>query len=53
VFYNIPPPDAEQLKKIVERRLTLNKDFVPFVDRLISHFEEIRQLATLGCFVPR
>jgi MoxR-like ATPase len=45
VFYNIPAPDHAQLMEIVRRRLHLDDSFIPFVDPLITHFEEIRTLA--------
>jgi len=45
IFYNIPPPDHVQLLEIVKRRLKLSADFLPFVDPLVKHFEEIRELA--------
>lgn len=45
VFYHIQPPTHSQLVKIVEKRLTLSDQFALKVDPLISHFEEIRQLA--------
>ncbi len=45
VFYNIPAPDRAQLMRIVKNRLKLSEEFSPFVDRLIEHFEDIRNLA--------
>ena len=35
----------EQLLEIVKNRLKLSEQFVPFVDPLIKHFEDIRNLA--------
>jgi hypothetical protein len=34
-----------QLLEIVKNRLKLSEQFVPFVDPLVKHFEEIRNLA--------
>ncbi len=45
VFYNIPAPSHAQLLEIVKNRLKLSDQFVPFVDPLVKHFEEIRSLA--------
>jgi len=45
VFFYIPPPNHNQLVEIVRRRLALNEDFIPLLDPLIKHFEEIRELA--------
>ena len=45
VFYHIPPPSHEQLLEIVKNRLKLSEQFVPFVDPLVKHFEDIRNLA--------
>jgi MoxR-like ATPase len=45
VFYHIPPPTHADLLKIVKSRLKLSDQFALMVDPLISHFEEIRQLA--------
>ncbi len=45
VFYNIPAPSHTQLLEIVRNRLKLSDQFVPFVDPLVTHFEEIRNLA--------
>lgn len=45
VFYNIPAPSHAQLLEIVKNRLKLSERFVPFVDPLVTHFEEIRGLA--------
>jgi MoxR-like ATPase len=45
VFYHIPAPSHAQLLQIVKKRLKLSDQFVLLVEPLISHFEEIRQLA--------
>jgi MoxR-like ATPase len=45
VFYNIQAPSHAQLLEIVRNRLKLFEQFVPYVDPLITHFEEIRTLA--------
>ncbi|HKR11915.1 MAG TPA: MoxR family ATPase [Pyrinomonadaceae bacterium] len=45
VFYNITAPSHEQLLEIVRKRLKLSDQFVPYVDPLVRHFEEIRSLA--------
>jgi MoxR-like ATPase len=45
VFYHIPPPSHEQLLEIVKNRLKLSEQFVPYVEPLVKHFEDIRNLA--------
>jgi MoxR-like ATPase len=45
VFYHIPFPDRERLRRIVERRLPTNGSFTgEKINNAIEHFEEIRKL---------
>jgi len=45
IFYDIPFPDKEQLKLIVERRLKLSEEFRKnMLNNAIEHFQEIRDL---------
>lgn len=45
VYYEIPFPDKEQLKTIIERRLRLTADFSKgMLEGAIEHFQEIRGL---------
>jgi MoxR-like ATPase len=43
VFFNIDPPDGQELQAIVERRLQLKSDFVPTkLKNAIQHFVDLR-----------
>lgn len=46
VYYHIPFPERDRLKKIVERRLKLKAAFTPkALEYALEHFEQIRQLS--------
>ncbi len=46
IFYHIPFPDPEQLKTIIQKRFSQHPQFTPeFLDHLIEHFYEIREIA--------
>lgn len=45
VYYEIPFPDKDQLRTIIERRVKLSDEFsAKMLDGAINHFEEIREL---------
>jgi MoxR-like ATPase len=46
VFYHIPFPEKDDLKKIVQRRLKLDAAFTPeMLEHALAHFAQIRELS--------